>query len=85
MLVAAAYSSGHEHPVVNQLLAGVACGATGLLTAITAKLGGKLFRQVTSLLIIIATFCLMSFAKLSLVSVLLIMAPIALFIYRPRC
>lgn len=84
MIIAAAYRSGQEHPVINQMLAGVACGATGLLSAITWKLGGKLFRQATSLFIIIATFSLMSFAKFSLVKVLLIMAPVALFIYRPR-
>jgi chromate transporter len=37
-----------------------------------------------SLSMIIATFVLMSVLKLSLVTVLLVMAPIGLFLYRPR-
>ena len=84
MIAGAAYSAGQEHPAVNLLLAGVATGATGLLAAITWKLGGKLFRQLKSVAIIVATFCLMTVFKLSLVWVLLIMAPIAIFIFRPE-
>jgi chromate transporter len=84
LIVGAAYSAGQDHPVVNLLLAGVATGATGLLAAITWKLGGKLFKQFKSLAIIVATFCLMTVCKLSLIWVLLIMAPIAIFIFRPE-
>jgi chromate transporter len=66
------------------LLAGVAAGATGLLAAITFKIGSNHFRHVKSLAIIVATFCLMSIFKLSLIWVLVIMGPISLFLYRPR-
>jgi chromate transporter len=83
LIIGAAYNAGQEHPIVSLLLAGVATGATGLLSAITWKLGGKMFRQLKSFLIIIATFCLMTVFKLSLIKVLLVMAPIALFMYRP--
>jgi chromate transporter len=84
LIAGVAYSAGQDHPVLNLLLAGVAAGATGLLSAITWKLGGRMFRQVKSLAVIIATFCLMTLFKLSLITVLLIMAPIAIFMFRPE-
>ncbi len=84
LIAGVAYSAGQDHPFVNLLLAGVAAGATGLLSAITWKLGGRMFRQVKSLAVIIATFCLMTLFKLSLITVLLIMAPVAIFMFRPE-
>lgn len=83
LVAGVAYSSGQDHRAVNLLLAGVAAGATGLLAAITYKIGTNHFRKIKSLSIIITTFVLMSVLKLSLIWVLLIMAPIALFMYRP--
>lgn len=84
LIAGVAYSAGEDHPIVNMLLAGVAAGATGLLAAITFKIGSNHFRQLKSLSIIVATFVLMSIFKLSLIWVLLIMGPISLFMYRPR-
>ena len=84
MIAGYAYSEGQDHPVVDLLLAGIAAAATGLLAAITYKIGAKHFTQIRSLLIIIVTFVLMSVLHLSLIWVLLIMAPIALFMFRPR-
>ena len=84
LIAGVAYNQGASHPLVNLLLAGVAAGATGLLAAITYKIGTNHFRHIQSLSIIIATFVLMSIFKLSLIWVLVIMAPIALFLYRPR-
>jgi chromate transporter len=69
---------------VNQLLAGIAAAATGLLAAITYKIGKEHFKQVRSLLIILATFLLMSVVHLSLIWVLLIMTPITIFLFRPE-
>ena len=83
LIAGVAYSEGEDHALVNLILAGIAACATGLLAATTYKIGTLRFRQFKSLLIIIATFVLMSIFKLSLISVLLIMAPIALFLYRP--
>lgn len=83
LIAGVAYSEGEDHASVNLILAGIAACATGLLAATTYKIGTLRFRQFKSLLIIIATFVLMSIFKLSLISVLLIMAPIALFLYRP--
>jgi chromate transporter len=79
-----AYSAGQDHPIVDLLLAGIAASATGLLAAITYKLGADLFKQLRPLLIIGTTFVLMSVLHLSLIWVLLVMVPIALALYRPR-
>ncbi len=84
LLAGVAYSQGEDHPILNILLAGVAAGATGLLASITYKIGDQHFRHFRSLSMIIATFVLMSVLKFSLITVLLIMVPIGLFLYRPR-
>ena len=83
LLAGVAYSQGEDHPILNILLAGVAAGATGLLASITYKIGEQHLRRIRSLAMIVATFVLMSVLKLSLVTVLLIMVPIGLFLYRP--
>lgn len=77
------YANAADHPLVNYVLAGIAAAATGLLAAITYKIGNDHWRHLQSLLIIICTFLLMSIAKLSLPYVILIMAPISLYLYRP--
>jgi chromate transporter len=84
MIAGYAYTEGQDHPIVNLLLAGIAACATGLLAAITYKLGADLFKQTRPVLIIVTTFILMSVLHLSLILVLLIMVPIAIAIYRPR-
>lgn len=84
LIAGVAYSEGADHPLMNIVLAGIAAGATGLLASITYKIGDQHFRQMRSLSMIVATFVLMSVLKLSLVTVLLIMAPIGLFLFRPR-
>jgi len=84
MIAGFAYSEGQDHPIVDLLLAGIAAAATGLLAAITYKIGSKHFQQIKPLFIIVVTFVLMSVLHLSLIWVLLIMAPIALFLFRPR-
>ena len=84
MIAGYAYSEGQDHPVVDLLLAGIAAAATGLLAALTYKIGANHFKQIKPLLIIIATFVLMSVLHLSLIWVIVIMAPIALFLFRPR-
>ena len=77
------YSEGANHPLVNTVLAGIAACATGLLAAITYKIGSEHVRHLKSLSIIVVTFVLMSILKFSLIWVLLIMSPIALYLYRP--
>jgi len=84
LVIGVAYTSNTDHPMANLILAGVAAAACGLLTAITYRIGDEHWKHLKSLLIIVPTFMLMSIAKLNLPIVLLIMAPIAVYIYRPR-
>ena len=78
------YLKNADHPDANLLLAGVAAAATGLLAAITYKLGRRQFIEPKRLAILVCTFVLMSIVNLSLPVVLLIMAPVALFLFRPK-
>lgn len=84
MVVGLIYLEGADHPMANLILGGVAAAATGLLSAITYKIGHKQFREFKALIILVATFILMSIVSLSLPMVLLIIAPIAIYVYRPR-
>jgi chromate transporter len=84
LVVGLIYLKNADHPDANLLLGGVAAAATGLLAAITYRIGKRQFTHFKPLLILIATFVLMSLVNLSLPLVLAIMAPIAIFIYRPR-
>jgi chromate transporter len=77
------YASASDHPSINFILAGIAAAATGLLVAITYKIGDTHWRHVKSLAIIVCTFILMSIFKLALPYVILIMAPISIYLYRP--
>jgi chromate transporter len=65
------------------ILGGIAAAATGLLAAITYKIGDAHWRHVKSVSIIVFTFILMSILKLALPYVILIMAPISIYLYRP--
>lgn len=84
LAIGIAYTTNTDHPLANHILAGIAAAACGLLTAITYRIGDDQWKHLKSLMIIVITFMLMSIAKLSLPIVLLIMAPIAIYVYRPR-
>jgi chromate transporter len=84
LLVGLVYSTQGDKHFSNLLLAAVAAAATGLLSAITYRTGKKHFKNFKSLSVVVASFFLMSVLHLSLVVVLLIMSPIAIFMYRPR-
>ena len=77
------YASAADHPSINLILAGIAAAATGLLAAVTYKIGDTHWRHLKSLAIIFFTFILMSIFKLALPYAILIMAPISLYLYRP--
>lgn len=78
------YLGNSNQPLANMVLACVGAAATGLLSAITYRLGRKQFNHFKSLLVVIASFYLMSILSLSLVMVLLIMVPIALILFHPK-
>ena len=83
LVIGLIYVNAGDHPSINWILGGIAAAATGLLAAITYKIGDTHWRHVKSLAIIICTFVLMSIFKLSLPYVILIMAPISIYLYRP--
>jgi chromate transporter len=74
----------HATPVRTAAIAGVAAGAVGLLAAITIKTGKNQFLRPIDLGLMIVTYAAMSIIKLPLFVVLLTLAPIAIWIYRPR-
>lgn len=82
--VGIAYLQNDDHPLASLLLIGVAAGACGLLGAITYRIAKDCSSSVKSIGIMLATFSLMSLFHLSLVIVLLILVPIAIYVYRPR-
>ena len=84
LLVGIFYLHQTDRHLANILLGGVAAAATGMLSAITYRIGKKQLTQLKSLTIVIASFYLLSIARLSLPTVLAIMSPIALFMYRPK-
>jgi chromate transporter len=69
---------------VNGFLVGVAASAVGLLLTVTLQLGHKQFVRPLDLIVMAATFIAVSIFKLSLVWVLLVAGPIAVWLYRPR-
>lgn len=79
-----AYASLSSNQLTTDILTGIAAGATGLLAVITYRIGSDHWKKLVSLLLIAGTFFLMSILKLPLLVVLGIMAPIALYIYRPK-
>ncbi len=69
---------------VDHFLMGIAASAVGLLLTVTLQLGRKQFVRPLDLLLIAATFVAVSVFKISLVWVLLVLGPLAIWLYRPR-
>ncbi len=84
LLLGLIYTALTDHAITVLLLTGIAAGATGLLAAVTYRIGDQHWKKPISLVLITVTFVLMSIVKLPLLEVLVIMAPIGLFIYRPK-
>ena len=84
MTLGVLYEANRPNPNVNHFLKGVAAAAVGLLFAVALQLGHRQLVHLRDLLIVIATFVSISFLNLSLVWVLLVMAPIAVLAYHPR-
>jgi chromate transporter len=84
LLLGLVYTALTDHAITVLLLTGIAAGATGLLAAVTYRIGDEHWKKPISLTLITVAFILMSIVKLPLLEVLAIMAPIGLFIYRPK-
>jgi chromate transporter len=84
MTLGALWVRQSHNPGVNAFLVGVAAAAVGLLLTVTLQLGHKQFVRPLDLMLIAATFIAVSVLKISLLWVLLIIGPIAVWFYRPR-
>jgi chromate transporter len=84
LLLGLVYTALTDHAITVLLLTGIAAGATGLLAAVTYRIGDEHWKKPISLILIAVTFVLMSIVKLPLLEVLAIMTPVGLFIYRPK-
>jgi chromate transporter len=69
---------------VNHFLVGVAASAVGLLLTVTLQLGHKQFVRPLDLILMAVTFGAVSVFKVALGWVLLVVGPIAVWLYRPR-
>lgn len=78
------YVRFHNNPDVAAALAGVAAAAVGLLLQVTLKIGGRLFLSPRDLLFIVGTFCMVGLLHVSLPATLFLLAPVAIWLHRPR-
>jgi chromate transporter len=83
MLLGIAWQSAHQNLNVKQFLLGIAAAAVGLLSSVTLQIGRRQFRQLPDVAIVLATFAAVSFFKVSLPVILLVLGPIAVWFYRP--
>jgi chromate transporter len=83
MTLGVLWSEQRHNPYLRKVLVGVAASAVGLLTTVTLQLGHRQFTRLADLLFIAATFVAVSIFKVSLVVVLLIVGPLAVWYYRP--
>jgi chromate transporter len=77
------WQSQASNPVFRSFLIGVAAAAVGLLTTVMLQLGSKQFAKPLDLGIIVATLVAVSFLHARLYLVLLVIGPIAVWMYRP--
>lgn len=84
LILGVAYASNQNNADVNAILKGVGAASVGLLLAVTLQIGHKQLEKIGDLTIVAATLLMVSFLHISLVVVLLTVAPIAIWIYRPR-
>lgn len=78
------YLRFRHDPDVAAVLAGVTAAAVGLLLQVTLKIGAKQFLKWRDLLFIIITFILVGIFHLSLLSALFFVAPVAIWLQRPK-
>jgi len=78
------YMKFRNNPDVTAALAGVTAAAVGLLLQVTLKIGAKQFLSLKDLVFVIPTFLLVGVFHLSLLSALFFIAPLAIWMHRPK-
>src|SRR5579863_960795 len=84
MTLGVLWEQQRHNPNLGHFLVGVAASAVGLLLTVTLQLGHKQFVRPLDLMIIAVTFVAVSVFKIALGWVLLILGPLAIWLYRPR-
>lgn len=78
------YAMHKDHAIVSSILVGVGAASVGLLAAVTIQVGRKQLEHVLDLSIVAATILMTNVIHISLPVILLVLGPIAIFIYRPH-
>ena len=73
----------HNEKLIRFLI-GVAAAAVGMLLTVALRLGHKQLTHLPDLLIVLATFLAMSIFHFSLLTVLVVLGPLAVWLYRPK-
>jgi chromate transporter len=84
MALGFAYARFRHDPVISLVLAGAAAAAVGLLLQVTLKIGWKQLVNLRDLALVVAVFVLSGILHVSLVATLVAVAPIAIWLNRPR-
>jgi chromate transporter len=84
MALGVAWRAQEHNPNVRAFLIGVAAAAVGLLSTVTLRLGRKQFTNPLDLGIILASFVAVSFLRVPLYLVLLVIGPAAVWLYHRR-
>jgi len=77
------YERFRTNPEVNAMLKGVGAAAVGLILAVTLQIGWRALKRWRDLAILLAAFMLVGVWHVSLVPVLIVLAPIAVRLNRP--
>ncbi|MGZ3496125.1 MAG: chromate transporter [Vulcanimicrobiaceae bacterium] len=83
-VLAVASESGRHNPIAHAALMGVTAGAVGILAAITFRTGKTQFIRFPDVLLLVATFVGMSFLRVPLLVLVLVLGAIGVYYYRPR-
>lgn len=83
-VLAVGSESGRHNPIAHAALGGVTACAVGILAAITLRTGKKQFLTFPDVLLLATTFVAMSFLKLPLLFIVIVMGAIAIYVHRPR-
>ena len=78
------YAAHKDHAIVSSVLVGVGAAAVGLLAAVTLQVGRKQLEHILDISIVVATILMINVFHISMPIVMLVLGPIAVFIYRPH-
>jgi chromate transporter len=84
MVLGVLYGEHRHNPALTGALDGVAAAAVGLLLAVTLQIGRKELDRVHDVVIVLVTCISVSVFHVSLIVALLIIGPVAVWLYRPR-